>query len=114
MDFSAFIETVKDFVPVPVLMGVIAVIMLVYGSLFAASAVEAAVEEKRGKQIKIFDHKKIFLSAFWCIVVAVALAVAGYIEWKQILYYWLLILGASTFTYEAFLKKTGIEEKKAE
>ena len=111
MDFNAFIEIVKEFIPVPVIVGVIAVIMLVYGSLFAASAVEAAVEEKRGKQIKIFDHKKVWLSLFWCILMTITLAISKFIEWKQVPYYSFVILGASTFLYEAFLKKIGINKE---
>ena len=111
MDFTVIINTVKDYVPIPVIVAVVAVIMLVYGSMHLASVIEEAVENKCGKQIKIFDHKKIWLSVFWCAVVSVALALAGYIAWRETAYYWLLILGASTFTYEAFLKKIGIKKE---
>ena len=111
MDFNAILNTVKEYVPVPVIVGVVCVIMLVYGSTWVASAIEESLEQKKGKQIKFFDHKKIWLSAFWCIIVTVALAVSKAIEWKEVLYYWLLILGASTFLYEAFLKKIGIKKE---
>ena len=111
MDFSYILNTIKEYVPVPVIVAVVCVIMLVYGSGYIASAIEESIEAKKGKQIKIFDHKKIWLSAFWCIVVTVALAVSKAIEWKEVLYYWLLILGASTFLYEAFLKKIGIKKE---
>ena len=111
MDFNSIVEVAKQYVPVPVIIAVVAVIMLVYTSMFVASMIENAIEAKSGKQIKIFDHKKIWLSVFWCIVVSVALALANYIEWKQVFYYMLLILGASTFAYEAFLKKLGIKKE---
>jgi len=111
MDFNTILNTVKEYVPVPVIVAVVCVIMLVYGSCYFASAIEESLEQKKGKQIKIFDHKKIWLSAFWCIIVTVALAVSKAIEWKEVLYYWLLILGASTFLYEAFLKKIGIKKE---
>jgi cobalamin synthase len=111
MDFNYILNTIKEYVPVPVIVAVVCVIMLVYGSGYIASAIEESIEAKKGKQIKIFDHKKIWLSAFWCIVVTVALAVSKAIEWKEVLYYWLLILGASTFLYEAFLKKIGIKKE---
>ena len=111
MDFNSILNTVKEYVPIPVIVAVVCVIMLVYTNSWLASAIEEAVEEKKGKQIKIFDHKKIWLSAFWCIIVTVALALSKAIEWKQVLYYWLLILGASTFLYEAFLKKIGIKKE---
>ena len=110
MDFNSILNVVKEYVPVPVIVAVVAVIMLVYGSMYIAGVIESAVEEKTGRQIKIFDHKKIWLSVFWCVVVSVALAVAKFIEWKQLFYYWLLILGASTFLYEAFLKKLGMKK----
>lgn len=111
MDFTTILNTVKQYVPVPVIVAVVCVIMLVYGSVWIASAIEEDLENKKGKQLKIFDHKKIWLSAFWCIIVTVALALSKAIEWKETLYYWLLILGASTFLYEAFLKKIGIKKE---
>ena len=111
MDFNSILNTVKEYVPVPVIVAVVCVIMLVYGSSYIASAIEESIEAKKGKQIKIFDHKKIWLSAFWCIVLTVALALSKAIQWKEVLYYWLLILGASTFLYEAFLKKIGIKKE---
>ena len=111
MDFNSIINTVKEYVPIPVIVAVAAVIMLVNVSIKIASIIEAAVEEKKGRQIKIFDHKKIWLSFFWCIVVSVTLAMAGYITWRETPYYGLLILGASTLLYEAFLKKIGIKKE---
>jgi 4-hydroxybenzoate polyprenyltransferase len=113
MDFNSILNTVKEYVPVPVIVAVVAVIMLVYGSMFLASIIEDAIESKKNKQIKIFDHKKIWLSVFWCAVVSVALALAGFIAWRECVYYGLLILGASTFLYEAFLKKIGIKKEEA-
>lgn len=111
MDFNTILNTVKEYVPIPVIVAVVAVIMLVYGSMYIASIIEEAVETKTGKQIKIFDHKKIWLSVFWCAVVSVALALAKFIAWREAVYYGLLILGASTFLYEAFLKKIGIKKE---
>ena len=113
MDFNTILNTVKEYVPIPVIVAVVAVIMLVYGSMFIASIIEDAVETKTGKQIKIFDHKKIWLSVFWCAVVSVALALAKFIAWREAVYYGLLILGASTFLYEAFLKKIGIKKEES-
>lgn len=111
MDFNSILNVVKEYVPIPVIVAVIAVIMLVYGSMYIAGIVEDYLEEKSGKQIKFFEHKKIWLSFFWCLVVSVTLALAGFILWKELAYYALLILGASTFLYEAFLKKAGINDK---
>ncbi len=110
MDFDTILNTVKEYVPIPVIVAVVAVIMLVYGSIYIAAVIENAIEAKCKKQIRIFDHKKIWLSVFWCAVVSVALALAGFIAWRECFYYGLLILGASTFLYEAFLKKLGIKK----
>lgn len=110
MDLNSILNLVKEYVPIPVIVAVVVVIMLVYGSIYLAKIIEDSLEAKSGKQIKIFDHKKIWLSVFWCIVVSIALAFAKFIEWKQTFYYALVILGASTFLYEAFLKKIGIKK----
>lgn len=110
MDFNSILTTVKEYVPIPVMVAVVAVIMLVYGSMYIAGIVEVYLEEKSGKQIKIFDHKKIWLSLFWCVIVSVTLALAKFIAWRELAYYALIILGASTFLYEAFLKKLGIKK----
>lgn len=112
MDFNTILNVVKEYVPIPVIVAVTAVIMLVYGSLKIAGIVEAYLEEKYGKQIKIFDHKKIWLSFFWCVVVSITLALAKFIQWRELAYYALFILGASTFLYEAFLKKAGLKNDK--
>lgn len=110
MDFNSILNIVKEYVPVPVIVAVVAVIMLVYVSIYIASMIEDAIEAKKGRQIKIFDHKKIWLSVFWCAVVSVALALAKFIKWDEFLYYFFVILGASTFLYEAFLKKLGMKK----
>lgn len=105
MDFITILNYVRDYVPVPVIVAVVAVIMLVYGSLYIADLIEKSVEERFQKELKIFDHKKIWLSVFWCVVVSVALAIGKFIAWKEVCFYCLVILGASTFLYEAILKK---------
>ena len=113
MDFNSILNIIKEYVPVPVIVAVVCVIMLVYGSTYIASAIEESVEAKKGKQIKIFDHKKIWLSLFWCLIATLTLALAKYIEWKESAYYLFVILGASTFCYEAFLKKFGVKKDNA-
>lgn len=112
MDFGSLINTVKEFIPGCVIIAVFAVIMLTYGSLFIASIIEDIVEAKFKKQIKIFDHKKIWLSLFWSVVISITLVLANFISWKEVFYYTLVILGASTFLYEAFLKKMGVKDDK--
>lgn len=113
MDFMTIINTVKDYIPMPVIIAVIAVIMLVYGSSIFFTTLEEYLEESWHRQIKFFDHKKIWLSLFWCMIATLTLALAKYIEWKESAYYLFVILGASTFCYEAFLKKFGVKKDNA-
>jgi hypothetical protein len=113
MDFMTIINTVKDYIPMPVIIAVIAVIMLIYGSSIFFTTLEAFLEESWNRQIKFFDHKKIWLSLIWCSVATLTLALAKYIEWREFAYYLFVILGASTFCYEAFLKKFGVKKDNA-
>jgi len=110
MDFSAIFNVVKEYVPVPVIVATVANIMLVYGSSFLVSVIEEYYEEAMGKQYRFFDGKKVWLSAFWCIILSVTLALAKFIEWREMPFYLFVILGASTFLYEAFLKKIGVKK----
>lgn len=110
MDISALFNAVKEYVPIPVLVAVAANIMLVYGSQWLVTQIENYLEEKNGKQYKFFDGKKVFLSAFWCVILSLTLALAKFIEWRELPFYLFVILGASTFLYEAFLKKLGVKK----
>ena len=109
MELSALINIAKEYIPLPVIVAIVSNIMLVYGSQWLVSNIETYLEEKNKKQIKIFDHKKIWLSFFWCAVTTLTLALAKYIEWREFPFYLFVTLGASTFMYEAFLKKVGIK-----
>ena len=110
MDLSALFNTVKEYIPVPVIVAVVAVIMLVYGSSLFLGVVEEYLEETWGRQIKFFNHKKIYLSLIWCVVASLTLALAKFIEWREMPFYLFVIMGASTFCYEAFLKKFGVKK----
>ena len=110
MDFMTVLNTVKEYIPIPVIVAVIAVIMLVYGSSIFLGVVEEYLEEEWNRQIKFFDHKKIWLSLIWCIVASLTLALAKFIEWREMPFYLFVIMGASTFCYEAFLKKFGVKK----
>jgi 4-hydroxybenzoate polyprenyltransferase len=110
MDFMTILNTVKEYIPIPVIVSVVAVIMLVYGSSLFLGVVEEYLEEEWNRQIKFFDHKKIWLSLIWCIVASLTLALAKFIEWREMPFYLFVIMGASTFCYEAFLKKVGVKK----
>ena len=110
MDFISIIQTVKEYIPIPVIVAVIANIMLVYGSQWLVTQIENYLEDKNKKQYKFFDGKKVWLSVIWCIVLSVTLALAKFIEWREMPFYLFVIMGASTFCYEAFLKKFGVKK----
>ena len=110
MELGAIFNSIKEYVPIPVIVAIVAVIMLVYASIFVAKIIEDFLEAKFKKQIAIFDHKKIWLTFGWSVVVAITLGAAGYLAWKELPFYTLVILGASTFLYEAFLKKLGMKD----
>ena len=110
MELSVIFNVVKEYVPIPVIVAVVANIMLVYGSSWLVTIIEEYYEEELGKQIKFFDGKKVWLSVFWCIVLSLTLALAKFIEWCELPFYMFVILGASTFLYEAFLKKIGVKK----
>lgn len=110
MDLSALINIAKEYIPIPVIVAVVVNIMLVYGFGWFFDTLEVYLEEEWGKQLKFFDHKRIWLSVIWCIVLSVTLALAKYIQWRELPFYMFVILGASTFLYEAFLKKLGVKK----
>ena len=110
MDFISILQTVKEYIPIPVIVAVAANIMLVYGSQWLVTQIENYLEEKNNKQYQFFDGKKVFLSAFWCVILSLTLALAKFIEWREMPFYLFVILGASTFLYEAFLKKIGVKK----
>ena len=110
MDLSAIFNVVKEYVPIPVIVAVAANIMLVYGSQWLVTQIENYLEDKNKKQYKLFDGKKVWLSVIWCIVLSVTLALAKFIEWREMPFYLFVIMGASTFCYEAFLKKFGVKK----
>lgn len=112
MDFGSLINSAKEYIPGSVIVAVIAVIMLTYGSIFILSIIEDIVETAFKRQIKFFDHKKVWLNLFWSVAMSIALVLAGFIAWKEVFFYTLVVLGASTFLYEAFLKKLGVKDDK--
>jgi hypothetical protein len=44
------------------------------------------------------------------VVASLTLALAKFIEWREMPFYLFVIMGASTFCYEAFLKKFGVKK----
>lgn len=104
MELSA-LETIKQYVPVAVIVSVVVVIALTYTFSFLINNFENYLEGKEGKEIHFFDHKKVWLSLFWCVICGVTIAAANFIAWKEVPFYVLVILGGSTLLYESVIKK---------
>lgn len=105
MELTSIISMVVGFVPAAVYVATIATIMFVYLSQVVAGKIEAVLEAKTGKQLRVFDHKRIWLTVFWAVVMTVVLVLGGFITWQQSLLYVLVIMGLSGVMYNGFLKK---------
>lgn len=104
------ITLIEKYVPHAVIIATILVIYFVNKTLKIAASIEKKVEEKKGREIKFFDHKKIWLNVFWSVVFTAILAVAGFITWQQTVLYVFCISGLATLLYEAVLKKMGLTD----
>lgn len=99
------IESILNGLPQVVIVAAILVIFFVQSTLSLAETIEEKLEKKYNKQIKIFDHKKIWLSLIWCTIATVILAVSGFIKWLETPFYLFVIMGIATFCYETVIKK---------
>ena len=71
----------------------------------ACKSLEKYLEEKKGKEIKIFDHTKIIFLIFWSAIACVCLALAKIITWVTFPLYLFAIIGCCSFLYELIIKK---------
>lgn len=101
MDFIA----VANYLPPAVVVAVALVIVFVYESDKALRALERRLERRVGRELRVFDHKKIFISLFWCALFAAALTVADFIAPREAPFYLFVIMGLSGFFYNAFLRR---------
>lgn len=104
MELSAIISMILGFIPPAVFVATLATIVFVYLSQIIATKIEEAIEAKNGKQVRFFDHKRIWLTVCWSIAFTAILVVGGFITWQQSLLYMLVIMGLSGFLYNGFLK----------
>lgn len=105
MDITFF----EKYLPAAVITAVFIVIIFVYMTQKIVSNIEEKIEAKKGKQIKFFDHKKIWLNFIFSCIATAVLVIANFIELKTSPYYLFCIIGLSTFFYEAILKKLQAE-----
>ena len=93
----------QNYFPPAVIMAVVLVVIFTELLKIVVAKIEIKLE-KNGKQIKLFDHKKIWLAVFWSVVFSIALVLAGFFEWRKLFVYTPAILGIAIFLYEAILK----------
>ena len=103
-------EALKNFlveigIPYQVLFAIIVVVFITEASKDACKSLEKYLEEKKGKEIKIFDHTKIIFLIFWSSIACVCLALAKIISWVTLPLYLFAIIGCCSFLYELILKK---------
>lgn len=99
------IDSILERLPEVIIIAAMLVIFFVQSTLSLAETIEEKLEKKYNKQIKIFDHKKIWLLLIWCIIATVILAVSGFIKWLETPFYLFVIMGIATFCYETVIKK---------
>lgn len=104
MEIASVVSMLLGFIPPAVYVATIATIVFVYLTQFVVGRIEARLEEKNGRQYKFFDHKRIWLTVFWAVVMTAVLVLGEFITWQQSLLYVLVIMGLSGILYNGVLK----------
>lgn len=99
------IRGLTEFIPMAVIIAVIAVIFATEFSKVIVFWLEEYLETKLERQIKLFDHSKILLLLFWTVIAVATLVYAEQIDKRMAVIYFMLIVGASTILYELVIKK---------
>lgn len=111
-----FIISFLSKIPFEMIMAIVATVLLTEGTKSALAKLEVILEEKKGKQIKFFDHTKIIFVIVYALIATICLVIANVINWLQYPLYAFSILGASTTCYELIIKKVKnkVEQSKGE
>ena len=102
---TRIVDIVFATIPYMVWLSVICVILNTYFISLIIDKIEKVIELKKGKEIKFFDYKKIWIAFFWSLIFILFLCLSNIINIKDSFIYFFFILGLSTFLYDAFLKK---------
>lgn len=87
---------------------IIAVIGIIFASDFIKGVlayIEDYVEEKKGRQIKLFDHTKILIVFFCSIIAALTLWGLKIIKGVEVVIYSLALCGVSCILYDVVIRK---------
>ena len=100
-----FLRQMFDKMPYQVGIAVFVVIVITELTKNVVAIIEKKIEEKKGKEIKFFDHTKIIFSLFWSLVFSVSFDMGKIFTWAEFPLYFLAIVGASTILYKLVWKK---------
>lgn len=100
-----YTKSILDHIPYQVIIAVFVVIIITELTKNFFTFIEKKVEEKKGKEIKFFDHTKIIFSLFWSLVLTVSFAIGKIYSWAELPLYFLVVVGAASILYELFWKK---------
>ena len=106
MEVKSILETIMPANAAAALIGAImAVVLMTEFTKEILKMLEDYLEEKKGKQIKFFDHTKILLSIFWSVIIVMTLTLTNVFSKTDFVIYFFMIIGASNVFYELILKK---------
>lgn len=104
------LNSIKEFfveigIPPQVIIAIVSVIFVTEVTKNLLTILENYLEEKKGKQIVIFNHTKIILVVIWSIIASIILAASNIIGWHDVLLYLFVLTGFSSFLYDIIIKK---------
>ena len=100
-----FLRQIFDKMPYQVCIAVLVVIVITELTKNAVAKIEKKIEEKKGKEIKFFDHTKIIFSLFCSLVFSFFFSILFIFILAEFPLYFLAIVGASTILYKLVWKK---------
>ena len=99
--FNSFVSLI----PAGVIVALVAVVLMTEATKTAIALLEVWLEEKKGRQIRLFDHTKIILTILWSVIMTVVIVYAEVIPLKAAGLYLFVIIGAACVLYELIIKK---------
>ena len=102
-----YLNELLHWIPKEVILAVVLVVVMTEITKQSLAKLEVILEEKKGKEIKFFDHTKVIFVTVWSVIAAVILALSNTYTWSQLPLYLFMIFGAAVACYEYIVKKIG-------
>lgn len=100
---KSFFESIG--LPVELLLICVLVIIFTEKTKECVKYLEDYLEDKKQKQIKIFDHTKIIFLIFWSIIGNIVLVTSGKATWNNYVMDLFITIGVCITCYELVVKK---------